>query len=82
MKVSIKYVRACYVESWNDGEPCPNDCSEHTYPNKQTAIKNLRAEGYDDDEIDIDPYDHEVGWWIEEITDTFDTADGYDITVE
>lgn len=81
MKVTIKKVIASYVEEWNDGEPCPNNCSERTYPNKEKAIAELKSEGYDDDEIDVDAYAYEEGWMLEEVVETYDTSEGYDITV-
>lgn len=82
MKVTIKCINACYVEKWNDGEPCPNNCSTRRFPDKETAVVTLRAEGVEPEEIDIDPYDYEEGWWLEEEELTFDTDDGYSIVVE
>lgn len=82
MKVTIRCISACYVEEWNDGEPCPNNCSIRQFPDKETAISTLRAEDVEEDEIDVDPYEYQQGWWLTEEELTFDSKDGYSITVE
>ena len=80
MKVEIKVCQADWVESYSDGMACVT--TTEYYPTKAKAKAEFKKDGsYSPDEIDIDPDNHEYGWFLHLETLTFDTNDKFKITV-
>lgn len=79
MKVEIKCVQADWIERYSDGMACST--TTEFYPSVKKAKAELKKEGYDKSEIDIDADNYEIGWLLTERTLTFDTNDKFDIVV-
>lgn len=80
MKVTIIVCKAEYVMDYDDGIGLVSNTLY--FPNKNVAKSQLKADEYEDDEIDIDTDEYEIGWVLTDDVIEYDTADGYDITVE
>lgn len=80
MKVKIIICKAEYVMDYDDGIALVSNTLY--FPSKDKAKAQLKDEEYEDDEIDIDTDKYEIGWVLTDDVIEYDTADGYDITVE
>lgn len=59
-------ILARYINSYQDGMALSQ--AEVLYKSKEDAIKNLKSEGYDDSEIDINTENcDEYGWELQSI---------------
>lgn len=79
MKVIIECVQADWIERYSDGQACST--TTEFYPSMKKAKAELKKQGYDKSEIDIDADNYEIGWLLFETKLEFDTNDKFNITV-